>query len=330
MKWEQVPNCHGKVLKTEAETAVYVGIDTSKAWLDVYLHPIGRAFRVANTKDSLRRLCRDPQGLGVALIVIEATGKFHWLAHRLLSAAGFPVAVINPYRSRKLADAMGQLAKTDAIDARMLALFGELINPRATPAPAKILAELQELVLARQSMKADETALGNRLGAAECAFLKRLLTRRQAAVTKTIAAIDKRIDALIETDARIQRRFHILASIKGIGRVVAATLVACMSELGLLTRGGIAMLAGLAPINCDSGLMRGQRHIKGGRGHVRTSVYMAAISAIRCNPELKAFYPRLRANGKAAKVALTAVMRKLVILANTLLRENRLWQPKWA
>lgn len=317
----------GKVLKAKAETAVYVGIDTSKAWLDVYLHPIGHAFRVENSKDGLRRLCAELRGLGVALIVIEATGKLHRLAHRMLSAYGFPVAVVNPYRSRKLADVLGQLAKTDTIDARVLALYGQLINPQATPAPAKALAELQELVLARQTAVAEQTAFANRLTAAESPVLKRLIKRHLALAARSIAALEKAIAALIASQPKLQRRFEILASIKGIGPVAATTLVACLSELGLLTSGKIAMLAGVAPINCDSGEMRGQRHIKGGRAHVRSLLYMASISAARCNPDLKAFYARLRAAGKPAKLALTAVMRKLVILANTLIREDRHWIP---
>jgi transposase len=320
----------GKVLKAKAETAVYVGIDTSKAWLDVYLHPIGRAFRIANTKDGLRCLCRDLQGLGVELIVIEATGKLHRLAHRVLGAAGFAVAVVNPYRSRKLADALGQLAKTDAIDARMLALHAQMINPQATPVPPKSLAELQELVLARQSLIAGRTALANRLTAAESPVLKRLLKRQLALAERQLIELEKAIAALIAAEQRLKRRCEILTSIKGIGPVAAATLVACLAELGLLSGGQIALLAGVAPVNCDSGEMRGKRHIRGGRAHVRKVLYMAAIAAARSNPDMKTFYTRLRAAGKAAKVALTAVMRKLVILANTLIREDRHWQPKWA
>lgn len=315
----------GKALEAEAVPAVYVGIDTSKAWLDVYLHPIGHALRVANSKDDLRRLAQALQKHKIGMIVIEATGKLHRLAHRMLSQAGFPVAVVNPHRSRKLADVLGQLAKTDRIDARVLALFGALVHPRITPVPAKALAELQELVLARQSLKTDETALSNRLGAAESLFVRRILDRQLQQVRRSLLLLETRIEAVIAEDASLQRRFDILTSVKGIGRIVAATLVGCLAELGQLSRGGIALLAGVAPLNCDSGQMRGQRHIRGGRGHVRTSLYMAAVSAIRCNPDLKAVYQRLRKDGKAAKVAITAVMRKLVILANTLIREDRPW-----
>ena len=216
----------GKALEAEAESAVYVGIDTSKAWLDVYLHPIGHASRVENSKDGLRGLARDLQKLGIAMIVIEATGKLHRLAHRMLSRAGFPVAVVNPQRSRKLADVFGQLAKTDKIDARILALFGALIHPRVTPVPAKALAELQELVLARQSLKAEETALVNRLAAAENRLVKEILDGQLRQLRRGLRRLEARIEAVIAGDAGLQRRFDILTSIKGIGSIVAATLVA--------------------------------------------------------------------------------------------------------
>jgi transposase len=321
----------GKVTsETGAETAVYAGIDVCKAWLDVYLHPTGRRFRVANSKEGCKQLRLKLSDFPVALIVVEATGKLHRLCHRMLSAAGFAVAVVNPYRSRKLADALGELAKTDAIDARMLAIYGAAIGPAATPVPAKALAELQELVLARQAAKADETALKNRHSAAESPALKRLLKTQLTAQTRLIEGLDEAIGQLLAKDAGLKRRYEILASIKGIGPVTAVTLAACLSELGVLSGGQIAVLCGVAPLNCDSGEMRGQRRIKGGRAHVRSALYMAAVTAIRCNPDLKAFNGRLRAAGKAAKVALTAVMRKLVVLANTLIREDRHWTPKHA
>lgn len=320
----------GKVSEAKAEAAVYVGIDVSKAWLDIYLHPIGHAFRVPNSKEGLRSLNRELTGHPPALIVLEATGKLHRLAHRTLAAAGHPAAVVNPYRSRKLADAFGELAKTDRIDARMLALYGELIGPRPSVAPGKILSELQEVALARQSAIAEKTALNNRLAAAESAIVRTILKRQLAQTERVIAALEAAIAELIGRDDALQRRYDILVSIKGVGPVAAAMLVACMSELGTLDRKKAALLAGLAPLNCDSGERRGQRHIRGGRGHVRCVLYMAALAAIRSNADFMAFHQRLRAAGKAPKVALVAVMRKLVILANSLLRENRHWEPRQA
>ena len=320
----------GKRPSMGAVAQVYAGIDVCKAWLDVYLHPIGQSFRVANSKEGIRLLCRELEGMTVALAVVEATGKLHRLVHRLLSQAGYAVAAVNPARPRKFAEAAGQLAKSDRIDARMLALYGAAIGPGATPVPAKAVAELQELVLARQAAKADETALKNRLGAAESKVLKALLKRQLEACARTIKALDAAIAALLGTEPELIRRHSILASIKAIGPVIAATLAACLPELGLLASGKIARLAGVAPFDDDSGDRRGLRRIKGGRAHVRQALYMAAVSAARCNPDLKAFYDRLRAKGKEAKLALTAVMRKLVILANTLIREDRRWTEKHA
>jgi transposase len=320
----------GKIPSVGAGIAVYAGIDVCKAWLDVYLHPTGQSFRLPNSKEGIKLLCKKLAAFSVALTVMEATGKLHRLAHRMLSAAGYPVAVVNPARSRKFADALGQLAKTDRIDARLLSFYGALLGPKATPVPAQALAELNELVLARQAAKADETALKNRQTAAASAILKRLLQRLLESCARAVEALDTAIDTLIACDPVLKRRYEILASIPGVGPVVAATLAACLSELGLLPAAKIAALAGVAPFNDDSGGGQGQRRIKGGRAHVRTALYMAAVTAARCNPDLKAFYDRLRAAGKEAKLALTAVMRKLVTLASTLIREDRLWTPKQA
>jgi transposase len=320
----------GKMTSVRAELAVYAGIDVCKAWLDVYLHPTGQSFRVPNSKEGCKRLALTLTSAAAGLVVMEATGKLHRLAHRELSAAGFAVAIVNPYRSRKLADALGHLAKTDKIDARVLAFYGAAIGPDVTPVPAKSLAELQELVLARQAAKAGETALKNQIAAAASPVLKRLLRAQLKAQARLIAGLEAAIATLLARGDGLKRRYELLASIKGIGPVVAATLVACLPELGMLGGGQIAALAGVAPMNCDSGEMRGQRRIKGGRAHVRSALYMAAVAASRCNPDLKAFYGRLRTAGKAAKLALTAVMRKLVLLANTLIREDRYWTPKHA
>jgi len=320
----------GKTTSVRASDAVYVGIDVCKAWLDAYVHPTGQNFRVPNSKEGIRQLRKELADAKVALVVMEATGKLHRLAHRMLSQAGYAVAAVNPSRPREFAKAIGQLAKTDKIDARLLALYGAYLSPAATPVPAKTVAELQELVLARQAAKADETALKNRYGAAESAVLKRLLKRQLAAYERAEADLEAAIAALIEGDTALKSRYDILLSIKGVGPAVAATLVACLPELGLLPAAKAAALAGVAPFNDDSADSKGLRRIQGGRAHVRTALYMAAVSAARCNPDLKAFYARLRARGKEAKLALTAVMRKLVILASALIRENRKWTEKHA
>jgi transposase len=316
-----------KLPEPSAESKVYLGIDVCKAWLDVYLHPLGRRLHVANSREGLKQLRRELAGCGIVLAVIEATGKYHRLAHRTLHAWGLAVAVVNPLRSRLFAEASGTLAKTDHIDARMLAVFGESLEPAAAPPLPELVEELQELVRARQAATAEATALTNRLGASQAGFLKRELARPLKALKAHIARLDDEIERRLAEDGALARRYQILMSIPGIGPVAATSLAVGLTELGLASNKSIATLVGVAPVACDSGDKTGQRHIKGGRAHLRTPLYMAALAAARCNPELKAFYRRLRDNGKAAKVALTAVMRKLVVLANTLVREDRLWQP---
>lgn len=316
-----------KLPEPSAKAKVYLGIDVCKAWLDVYLHPLGQRLRVANSREGLKQLRRELTGCGITLVVIEATGKYHRLAHRTLHAWGQAVAVVNPLRSRLFAEACGTLAKTDCIDARMLAIFGESLAPAAAPPPPELIEELQELARARQAATAQATALTNRLGASQTSFLKRELARTLKALKAHIVRLEAEIARLIASEPALARRYQILMSIPGIGRVAASSLAAGLTELGLSSNKSIATLVGLAPVACDSGDKTGQRHIRGGRAHLRTPLYMAALAAARCNPELAAFYKRLRANGKAPKVALTALMRKLVVLANTLVRNDRLWQP---
>jgi len=317
----------GKISPERSAAPVYVGIDVCKAWLDVYLHSVGRPFRVANSREGLKRLKRELAPHAVALIVLEATGKYHREAHRSLHASGFVVAVVNPLRSRLFAQAAGQLAKTDRLDARMLALMAESLAPKATPPAPETLEELAELVRARTAAVADLTGLTNQMGESRTAILKRELGRRIKATRASIARLEAEIIRRIAADAALARRFAILGSIKGIGPAAAAALLVGLSELGLCSGRQAALLAGLAPLACDTGNTRGERHIKGGRGHVRTALYMAALAAVRCNPDLSAFYRRLREKGKRFKVAITAVMRKLVVLANALIRQDRLWQP---
>ncbi len=318
----------GKSLpERSAKTRVYLGVDVCKAWLDVYIHPVGRKLRVANTREGLKQLGRLLSDYAIALAVIEATAKYHRLTHRTLHAWGVAVAVVNPLRSRLFAEATGTLAKTDPIDARLLATFGASLEPPATPPVSELVEALQELVRARQAAAAEATALANRRGASQTAFLKRELGRRIKSAQTHIARLDAEIERRIADDPVLVRRYEILRSIPSFGPVAAAALAVCLVELGLCSNKAIALLTGLAPIACDSGDKTGQRHIKGGRAHLRPPIYMAALSAIRVNPDLAVFYERLRAVGKTAKVALVAVMRKLVVLANTLIREDRLWQP---
>jgi transposase len=304
----------------------YVGVDVCKEWLDVYLHPVGLSLRVANTPTGLKRLKRELARHAIACVAVEATGKFHRLTQRHLHAAGIPVAVVNPLRSRLFCEASGQLAKTDAIDARLLAVMAESLNLRVTPPTPEIVEDLQELVRARAAAVADRTALINQRAAARLGAVKAELGRRIRALEGSIARLEQEIEATIARDLALARRFEILLSIPGVGPVAAAGLLADLAEMGTRSGKEIASLSGLAPVACDSGEAKGQRHIRGGRAHVRTAIYFAALSAARYNPHLARVYRRLLAAGKKPKVALTAVMRKLVVLANALLRDNRIWQ----
>jgi transposase len=319
------------VLVAKAVTAVYVGVDVCKDWLDVYLHPIGQAFRVPNTPQGLRTLKRRMKGFDIKRVVAEATGKYHRALQRTLHADGIAVAIVNPRQARAFAKALGTLAKTDKIDARMLALMGECLKPDTRPPAPENVVALQELVCARRTAARARAAHEVRRGATASKLLIREFERLRKAYDAMLERLDAEIMATIEADASLMRRFEIVTSIPGIGAVVGMSLVAGLSELGCLSAKAITMLVGLAPVACDSGERIGERHIQGGREHVRSPLYLAALSAARYNPDLKIFYTRLRTEaGKKPKKALIAVARKLLVLANTLVHENRLWVDKTA
>jgi len=310
-----------------AQPGVYVGVDVCKDWLDVYLHPSGQAFRVSNAPAGLKTLKRRIAAIPVELIVMEATAKFHRQAHRSLHAAGFAVAVVNPLRARLFAEAVGQLAKTDRLDARLLALMAQTLEPSPLAPAPEALEALQELARARAAAKAEQTALSNRRGASQTAFLKTELGRRLKTLASHIERLDAEIERRLGADPALKRRYDILISIPGVGPVAAVALLVGLPELGACSAKAAALLAGLAPLACDSGAKAGERHIRGGRAFVRTSLYLAALAAARCNPQLRHDYKRLRDAGKKAKVAITAIMRKLVVLANVLIKEDRPWKP---
>jgi transposase len=312
---------------SEQETVKYsAGIDVGKSWLDAHIVPADISLRVANTREGIAKLKRWLMRIKPDLVAVEATGKWHRLVCRSLHASGIAVSVAVPYRVRMFAKAQGILAKTDKLDARVLAQFAAVMAPPAhAPAP-QVLEELQELVTARDSAVAEETALKNQLAVAETVFLKKQLARRIVRIKADLKALEGECRKRIEADPGLARRYEILISIPGIGSKIAITLIAALSELGSLNSKQIASLAGLAPMANDSGQHQGARIIRGGRAIVRKMLYLAAVSAARCDAALRAFYLRL-AEKKPVKVALVATARKLVLLANTLIAENRLWQP---
>lgn len=311
----------------EPQSQSYVGIDVCESWLDVHILPAGDAFRLANTAQGHARLIRRLKTVAVALVAIEATGKWHRPVHRALHAGGYGVAIVNPLRARLFAEAIGLLAKTDQLDARMLALFAANLAPAAKPPTPALVETLQELVQARDSAVGEQTALKNQRASAQAPFLRRHLEQRICRIAADIQALERETLSLVQAEPALARRYAILLSVPGIGPVVAATLLARLTELGQIADKPIAMLAGLAPLADQSGKREGERLIRGGRGAVRAALYLAAVTAARCNPDMKTFYQRLIAAGKAPKSALIAVARKLLLLANTLVSQNRSWQP---
>ena len=312
----------------KAECKSSAGIDVSKNWLDAHVVPQGRSLRVSNDAQGHRQLKRWLAKNEVRLIAIEATGKWHRPVHRSLHASGLRIAIVNPLRARLFAEAIGLLAKTDRLDARMLALLAESLSPEAQAPASEAVEALKELVAGRDNAVAEKTALENQLDTANTLFLRRQLKARILRIAKDIANLQSEIERYIGDDEGLARRHAILLSIPGVGPVTAATLLASMGELGSCTAKQVAMLAGLAPLADQSGMREGQRVIRGGRAAARRVLYLCALSAKRCNPAMKALYQRLTAAGRPHKVALIAVARKLVILANTLVSQGRLWQPE--
>lgn len=303
-----------------------VGIDVSKERLDVCVWPSGDRRTVANAREGIRQLKRWLQRFDLALVVVEATGKWHRQVWRSLYASAIPVAMVDPFRVRMFAKAQGIFAKTDRLDAAVLARFAAIMTPAIRPPPPQALEELAELVAGRDAAVAEQTSLKNQLSAARVSVLRRQLGRRIERLAKDIAAIEAEVLARIKADPGLARRFEILTSIPSIGPTVAATLIARLAELGSLTDKQIAMLAGLAPVADQSGKHEGKRVIFGGRARVRRMLYLAAVVAMRCNPQMAEFYKRRRANGLPPKGALIAVARKLVLLANKLIANDRTWQ----
>ena len=308
----------------------YVGIDVCKAWLDIHLAAEGRdiPFRVANTPAGIAELLGRLGGFAVRRTALEATGRMHHAVWEALAGAGMPVIVLNPYRARKFADALGQLAKTDAIDARLLALAAERLDLAPTAPPPESLRRLKELQSLRRNLVARRIALMNQLAGTGDALARRLLAREKALIERHITKLEAELLALVEADPDLARTYAILVSIPGIGPVSACALIADLPELGRASEKQIAALVGVAPMNWDSGANRGRRRIKGGRAALRAALTMAALAAARANPELRAFRQRLRSAGKPHRVALTAVLRKLLVLANALVRDDRLWTPE--
>ena len=305
-----------------------VGVDVSKAHLDAHANPEGRAARFPNTPDGIRRLVKWIGTEPLRCVAYEHTGCWHRPLEAALLRAGLPAAGANPMRARRFAEAAGRLAKTDPVDAAMLAEMGAAIDLRPAVARTAALAGLRELVLARGQFVKDRTVAQNRLEEASHGLVRTEAKRRLAQARRQVKAMDAAIREALAADAALARKAEVLCSVPGISQATAACLIGEVPELGSLGHKAAACLVGLAPFANQSGARDGKRSIRAGRARPRSALYMPALVAAKHNPDLRAKFERLRAAGKPHKVALTAVMRSLLVLANALLAQDRLWAEK--
>jgi transposase len=306
--------------------ATFVGTDVSQDWLDVHVLPTGERFRVGNDDAGIAELRERLARLSPERIALEATGGMERLAVAALAGAGLPVVVVNPAQVRAFADALGKRAKTDPIDAAVIAAFAAAVRPELRPLPDAATRALADLVTRRRQIVQMIVAEQNRLRAAGGRQALKSIRRLLAALKRELEAIDADLDSHIRKSPLWRVREELLISMPGIGPTVARTLLAEMPELGSLDRRQIAALAGLAPFTRKSGKWCGKSFIAGGRSSVRSALFMAALVAIRHNPTLKAFRDRLVAAGKAKIVAVVATMRKLLTILNAMIRDEKPWQ----
>lgn len=307
---------------------LYAGVDVAKRSLEVALSN-GEQWSCVNDSEDIAQLTDRLVALQPALVVMEASGGYERVLAAALYAAGLEVRVINPRQAHHFARALGEQAKSDRIDARVLARFAQSVEPTERMRPEPEREELRQLVQRRQQLLAMLTAERNRRTRAP-KWLRGSIERTIRALQRELAAIDQRIAEKLQGSAQFKAHSELLRTVPGVGRVLSATVIARLPELGRLGRREIAALVGVAPFVRQSGSWRGQASIFGGRAAVRNALYMAALAGVRSNPVLRAFYLRLRARGKPAKVALTAAMRKLLLILNAMLKTNSPWSPPCA
>lgn len=311
---------------TKKRCSVNVGVDVGKAQLDIFLLERDLKLQVANDSIGITAVVSRLARFKVQRIVVEATGRLEQPFVRAAIAKGLPVIVVSPLKIRRYAGAIGQLAKTDDIDAQLIARFAADIKPIAHAASDPESQNIKDLMVRRRQLTEIRTMEKNRKQ-----VMPQPLQASINALIQTldgqIKALDKRLDQAVEQHAQWRHKRDILTSMPGIGNIVAYTLLGDMPELGSLCRRQIAALTGVAPFNRDSGRMRGKRRIRAGRSSTRTVLFLSAMSAIRCNPDIKRFYERLVKSGKHRKVALTACIRKIVTALNAMIRDNLEWQP---
>jgi transposase len=308
---------------------IFVGIDVSKAQLDVAVHNQPSSWQAANTDAGIADLVKRLQAMNPNLVVLEATGGFELHLVAELAAGKLPVVITNPRRVRSFARSTGKLAKTDKLDAKMLAHFAAALRPEPRPLPSEQEEQLTALLTRRRQIVDMLTVEKNRLHTAR-PTMQSDIEEHITWLTQKLDALDTEIDQFIQGSTLWQEKATLLKSVPGVGRITASTLLAMLPELGTLNRQEIAALVGVAPVNKDSGRKQGKRRIFGGRASVRSVLYMAALSAKKHNSKIKKFYEHLLKQGKEKKVALTACMRKLLVILNAMLRTKQAWQSEAA
>jgi transposase len=312
---------------------IFVGIDVSKARLDVHLLPIDSAVSVDNTTEGIARLLQTLSPLVElpehALVVIEATGRLHVAVVAALATQGYGVAVVNPRQTRDFARAMGKLAKTDQLDAAVLALFAERVRPVVQPLATPELERFKQIVARRGQLLEMIIAEKNRLGSTP-PMLCQALEEHIRWMYRQVQKLDQDLDQQVRSSPLWQARSAVLQSFTGIGPILSRQLLATLPELGDTTGKRASALAGVAPLNCDSGQHRGRRSTWGGRAPARSALFMAAMTAVQHNPVIRIYYQRLLAAGKPPMVAMVAVMHKIVVILNAMLRTMTPWNPELA
>jgi transposase len=309
---------------TKSKSVVNVGVDVGKQYLDIYLHEKQLHWQVSNTEEGIKQLLRRLAHYHVERIVMEATGRYEFELAQAAHGRGLPVCIVKPLRVRRYAGAIEQLAKTDKIDAALIAQFAAKVQPKITPQKSKNLIAIKDLIARRRQLMGLRTQELNRIhimGKALAISIKRIIRALDAEIVR----IEKRLAQHVEQQAIWTDKQTILKSAPGVGDTLVYTLLADLPELGELTNKEISALVGVAPVNRDSGRLRGKRRIQGGRASVRTVLYMATLSATQCNPVIKAFYRKLVAQGKHKKVALTACMRKFITILNAMVKNKTEW-----
>lgn len=302
-----------------------IGIDVGKTFLDIYILELDRHWQIYNTVDDIKKLIKTLNRFNLDRVVVEATGGYERRVVEAMAEAEIPIVVVQPMNVRNFAKAQGILAKTDKIDARIIAQFAAIMKPEIRPISSKKVRHIRDLLARKRQLMEARTQELNRKHKAE----KHILATHNRSIKfldKEIEWVNTRLAKEVAEVTEWENTYNLLLSVPGIGDGVAYTLLGELPELGKLTNRQIGALTGLAPYNRDSGKMKGKRRISGGRAPIRTVLYMAMLSAIQCNPIIKTFYERLVADGKHKKVALTACMRKMMTILNAMIRDEKEWQ----